>query len=122
MLTYKDLQKLYNIKTNKYGNKKVKDGNETFDSVFEYEHWCELKLLEKAGVISRLNRQKRFVLIDKSKYGREVAYLSDFDYYNENGEYVVEDCKSIATKTPLYKLKKRLLAERYGIIIKEIMK
>ena len=33
---------------------------------------------------------------------------------------VKEDCKCEATKTPLYKLKKRLLAEKYGYLIKEI--
>lgn len=120
MLNYKDLQKLYNIKTNKYGNKKVKDGNETFDSVAEYTRYCELKLLERAGQIKGLERQKEFILIDKSTYGRKVSYFCDFAYHDKDNNYIVEDVKSKATITPLYKLKKRLLAERYGIKITEI--
>jgi len=40
--------------------------------------------------------------------------------YYEDGKMVVEDTKSPATKTPVYRLKKRLLAEQRGIVIKEI--
>lgn len=35
---------------------------------------------------------------------------------------VVEDCKSEITKTPVYKIKKKLILQRYGITIKEIEK
>lgn len=115
MLNYKDLQKLYNIKTNKYGNKKVKDGNETFDSVFEYNRWCELKLLEKAGKISNLQRQVKYELIPKSKWGRSINYIADF-VYEENGVLTVEDTKGVLTD--VFKLKARLFEERYGFSIK----
>ena len=115
MLTYKDLQKLYNIKTNKYGNKKVKDGNETFDSVFEYNRWCELKLLERGGVINNLRRQVKYELIPKSKWGRALYYIADF-VYEENGVVVVEDTKGYLTD--IFKLKARLFEERYNFSIK----
>ena len=105
----------------KYGNKVVMTTDGKFDSKLEYYRWCELKTLEKAGLIKDLKRQVKFVLIDKSKHGREISYIADFTYI-KGDKLVVEDTKSTATKTRLYTLKKRLLAERYGIEIKEILR
>jgi hypothetical protein len=90
----------------------------TFDSKHERDRYVELTLLEKAKVIQDLKTQVSFPLIPKSKYGREIKYVADFTYY-ENGELVVEDTKSPITKTPVYRLKKRLMAEKYDIVIKE---
>ncbi len=103
----------------KYGNYRYAVGKEVFDSKLEYSRYCQLLILQRGGKISRLERQKRYVLIDKSSYGREIAYVTDF-VYEENGKIVIEDTKSMATRTRLYMLKKRLLAERYGIVIKEV--
>ena len=80
--------------------------------------YVELTLLEKAKAIQDLKTQVSFPLIPKSKYGREIKYVADFTYY-EDGNLVVEDTKSPATKTPVYRLKKRLMAEKYNIVIKE---
>lgn len=107
-------------KENKYGAKKTTVDGIVFDSRLEASRWSELRNLEKAGVIKNLERQKEFVLIDKSEYGRKVVYKADFVYETKEGKMVVEDTKSAATKTGVYKLKKRMVAERYGIIIKEI--
>ena len=38
----------------KYHNRKVKVNGMTFDSQREYERFCELNLLQKAGVIQNL--------------------------------------------------------------------
>ena len=88
-----------------------------FDSKREAARWRELLILERAGVIKGLRRQVPFVLIDKSEYGRAVIYYADFTYM-ENGQEVVEDVKGV--KTDVYKIKKRLMAERYGITIREV--
>ena len=103
----------------KYGNKTITTTDGKFDSKLEYYRWCELIVLEKARKISDLKRQVKFVLIDKSRYGREISYIADFTYL-QGDKLVVEDTKSTATKTRLYCLKKRLMAERYGIVIKEV--
>ena len=105
----------------KYFNERVNAYGQVFDSRLELSRYEQLRLLERAGYISDLKRQEAFTLIDKSAYGREIVYKADFTY-TEGGKKVVEDTKSTATKTPLYRLKKRLLAERYGIVIKEIMR
>lgn len=103
----------------KYGNCKVTTRDGTFDSKLELRRWFALGLMQYNGEITNLRRQVKYILVEKSVYGREIAYVADF-VYDKNGETVVEDTKSEATKTPLYRLKKRLMAERYGIVIKEI--
>lgn len=103
----------------KYRNIKITYNGLKFDSKKELNRYRELHLLERSGAIEGLKTQVPFILIDKSKYGRVIKYVADFTYY-ENGQLVVEDTKSEPTKTPVYRLKKRLLAERYGIEIKEV--
>lgn len=105
----------------KYKNEVITTTDGKFDSKLEYCRWCELKLLLRARKITDLKRQVKFVLIDKSEHGCEISYIADFTY-TQDGKFVVEDTKSSATKTSLYNIKKRLLAERYGIKIKEIEK
>ena len=107
------------VKGGKYGNERITTRDGTFDSKLELRRWYALGLMQYNGEIKNLRRQVKYVLVEKSIYGREIAYVADF-VYDKNGETVVEDTKSEATKTPLYRLKKRLMAERYGIVIKEI--
>ena len=102
---------------NKYGAKKVtaSDGS-VFDSKREFHRWCELRLLERAGKITGLQRQVSYELIPKQDGERACSYIADFTYY-ENGNLVVEDCKG--HRTDVYKLKKKLMLWVHGIRIKE---
>lgn len=103
----------------KYHSKKAEFNGITFDSKHERDRYIELVLMEKAKAIQDLKIQQRFPLIAKSKYGREIYYRADFTYY-ENGELVVEDAKSsITRKNPVYRLKRRMMQERYNITIRE---
>ena len=47
----------------KYHSKKITIDGMTFDSQKEYKRWCELRLLEKAGEITNLQRQVPFEVI-----------------------------------------------------------
>jgi hypothetical protein len=104
----------------------------------EATRWCELKLLQKAGKISDLQRQVEFELIPTqyetyerfSKRGellgegmrvaeRKVSYIADFVYIdNETGEKVVEDTKGMRTKD--YIIKRKLMRYIHHIKIKEV--
>ena len=101
----------------KYGNIKTttSDGI-THDSIREANRWCELKLLERAGKITDLQRQVKFELLPKQDGERAVYYIADF-VYTEDGKQVVEDAKGFRTKE--YKLKKRMLLYFKGIKIRE---
>ena len=108
------------VRRSKYRSIKTTVDDITFDSKKEAKRYQELKLLQRANKIENLRLQVPYVLIDKSKYGRQIKYIADFVYYDkELRQEVVEDTKSEATKTPVYMLKKRLMQERYGITIKE---
>ena len=102
---------------NKYGAKKVTapDGQK-FDSVKEFHRWGCLRLLERAGRITNLQRQVSFVLIPKQEGERACTYVADFTYH-QDGQFVVEDCKGF--KTDVYKIKKKLMLWVHGIRIKE---
>lgn len=100
----------------KYHNSKTVIDGIRFDSKKEAKRYLELKIFEKAGAIKDLRRQVPYVLINKSRYGRAIKYVADFVYYEDN-KLVVEDVKGV--RTPVYKLKKRIMAEVYGIEVKE---
>lgn len=116
----------------KYHSKKIQADGQTFDSRKEYGRWCALRLMERSGEITDLRRQVKYVLIP-AQYGpatvgprggvkrgplleRECAYIADF-VYDKGGETIVEDCKGYRTEA--YRIKKKLLLERYGIRILE---
>jgi hypothetical protein len=106
---------------NKYYNRKVKINGIQFDSVKEAKRYTELQLLQRAGIISDLQRQVSFELIpaqyiDGKLVERKATYIADFVYL-EGGEKIVEDVKGV--KTDVYKLKKKLMLMK-GIRIKEV--
>ena len=122
------------MRKNKYNARTYKVGNEVFHSRKELRRYEELLLLEKAGQIHNLRREVKYLLIPsqretiwkngKPRQGkvieRECAYIADF-VYEENGQTIVEDVKGgSATKTPVYRLKKKLLLYIHGIRIREV--
>ncbi len=104
-------------KKSKYGAVKTEVDGIMFDSKHEAKRYQELRLLEQAGEITNLCLQVPFELIPKSKYGMPIRYIADFTYNDGNGQPIVEDAKGV--KAPVYRLKRRMMAEKYGIEIKE---
>lgn len=82
----------------KYGNHKVTFDGIKFDSKKEMNRYIELKLLQRAGKISDLQLQVPFVLLKAGNGERGVKYIADFVYLDADGNKVVEDVKSEATK------------------------
>ena len=101
----------------KYKAKKVTYDGYSFDSKKEANRYRELRLLEKAGVVTELELQKRYELIPAqyesyARYGKKgnrlrdgqkcvekaVYYLADFDYY-QDGTHIVEDVKGYKAET-----------------------
>jgi hypothetical protein len=101
---------------NKYRNEPVTVDGHRFQSKREARRYAELKTLEKAGTISNLELQPRFPI---SVNGVHVcAYYADFCYVDSQGRRIVEDAKGL--KTPVYRLKKRLVEALYEIVIQEV--
>jgi hypothetical protein len=98
----------------KYGNEPVVIDGQRFDSKREASRWLVLRDLEKAGGISGLERQKRYLCWINGLLVCE--YRADFQYLVQ-GRLTVEDCKGYRTRE--YLLKRRLMKALYGITILE---
>lgn len=114
------------------GNKKITVDGVTYDSTKEYKRYLELIVLERAGIISDLRRQVKYVLIPTQRepdtigkrggikkgklIEKECSYYADF-VYQENGKEIVEDCKGFREEK--YLIKRKLMLYIHGIRIKE---
>ena len=106
---------------NKYRAKGQRLDGKFFASKKELRRYNELKLLQRAGEIKELTCQPTFKF-DKLKYdsGRTPSYRADYSYIDKFNKRVVEDVKSVATKTQLYKLKKALMKHFFDIDVREV--
>lgn len=109
----------------KYGAKKTQVNGITFDSKAEAKRYEELLLLERSGLVSNIELQKKFVLLPPRRNAdgyleRETAYVADFVYVDSVDGLVVEDVKSPATRTSEYVIKRKLMLHVHGITIKEV--
>lgn len=94
----------------KYGNVPTMVAGIRFDSKAEANRYSELCLLQRAGSISDLECQPRYVLGGGK---RPPIYVADFRY-QEEGRLIVEDVKGgKGTQTAVFKLKAKLFRERY---------
>jgi hypothetical protein len=99
----------------KYRNVPTEVDGILFASKREARRWSELRLMERAGYITELQRQVRFPL---DVNGQPIChYVCDFQY-RRNGELVVEDSKGV--RTPEYKLKAKLMKAVHQIQIVEV--
>lgn len=125
----------------KYHAKNVTVDGIEFDSKKEAQRYCDLRLLEKAGQITNLQMQVKFVLIPaqqetierySTKTGKrlkdktvtieqECSYLADFVYW-QDGQQIVEDVKGYKQSTAyaVFAIKRKLMLHVHGIRVKEI--
>ena len=118
------LRRLYGSKPKvglpKYRNQKTNG----YASIKEARRAAELKLLEKAGEITRMEEQVRYVLIPAQRDGagklieRECAYVCDFRYDDKAGRLVIEDVKGV--KTNDYIIKRKMMLFFHNIRVREI--
>ena len=88
-----------------------------FASKAEARRYRELRLLERGGAIADLILQPRYPV--RVNGVRICTYLADFTYRDcETGLYVTEDVKGV--RTPVYKLKRKLVEALYGLAITEV--
>ena len=121
------------MERSKYGARKTVVDGITFDSKKEATRYRELKLLEDAGEIEKLQLQVPFELVPalyeqtterytkgpkkgERKKGkcieRAVTYYADFVYYDlVNDTWVAEDVKGMRTKE--YIIKRKLFRHLY---------
>jgi hypothetical protein len=106
----------------KFRNVKVEVDGIRFDSKWEAHRWQELTLMQRAGEIRKLERQRPFAIVINEIH--VCNYVADFVYERlerfgagESWQRVVEDAKGF--RTEMYRLKKKLLRASLGIEIVE---
>ena len=107
----------------KYYNKRVIVDGHTFDSKREARRYQELKMLANSRIITDLRLQPKFELIPSQRRSdgkpeRPVVYIADFSYKDRNGNTVIEDAKGV--RTAEYKIKRKLMLQKYGITVREV--
>jgi hypothetical protein len=76
-----------------------------FPSKKQAMRYQELKISERAGIISELKLEPLYDLVVN---GMKICkYVADFSYRTPDGRLVVEDTKGV--RTPVYKLKAKLM-------------
>lgn len=126
----------------KYRNQKIVVDGIEFDSKKEARRYCELKLLQRAGKIEKLELQKVFQLIPAQyeyfeRYGKtgkrlkdgmrciekSCVYVADFAYM-QDGKQIVEDTKGYRDPSSAgyakFVIKRKLMLWQYGIKIVEV--
>lgn len=125
------LDKLTGQKKSKYGNEKAFVNGIKFDSKKEARRYMELLAMQREGRIRDLRLQADFTLVEayttvSGERVQAMRYRADFTYERATAPDAtgavhwlreVEDCKGM--KTEGYKLKKKLMLDKYGISIKE---
>lgn len=102
---------------NKFHAKKTIYNGVTYDSKKEANRAYYLHILELAGKVTNLERQKRFELQEKYTNNkgekiRAIEYIADFFYFDtEKRQWIVEDTKGF--RTPEYKIKKKIFEYKY---------
>lgn len=122
-------------KERKYHNEPTVSHGVRFDSRKEARRYDELMLMLKAGTIRRLKLQVDFTLQEayttpEGERVHAIRYRADFAYERRPTRPdaagvvhwlpVVEDVKSKATATDKYRMKKKLMLEKFGITVKEV--
>lgn len=103
------------VSRNKYGARKTTVFGITFDSQREANRYMQLRAMLDAGEISNLRMQVPYPC---EVNGQLVCrYIADF-VYERDGQTVVEDVKGM--KTPVYRLKRKLVAALHAIVIAEV--
>ena len=129
---------MWNHYRNKYSaNKVFVDGIE-FASRKEARHYQDLNLLAKAGEISDLQTQVRYVLIPAQRepdiigprggrkpgkvIEKELCYIADFTFRDKEGKLVVQDVKGYkgGQAYALFSVKRKLMLWIHGIRVEEI--
>ena len=111
---YFDLAVALARRGNKFGSVRTEAEGIVFASKREANRYRELRLLERARIITDLRLQPVYPLIvDGVTLG---TYRADFAYV-EDGHLIVEDVKGV--RTPMFRWKAKHMLAQYGITVRE---
>lgn len=116
------------VRSGKIPHRTSKCDGEKLDSKAEAERYRELRLMQRAGRISKLKCHPQWEIIpaqrgpDGKVLFRAAKYTADFSYI-QDGELIVEDVKSEYTaKEKDYIIRRKLMLHVNGIYVHEIIR
>ena len=89
-----------------------------YQSKYEAQVAQNLDVLYRAGKINNLAEQVPFTLVEGKGKIRPIKYIADFVYFDLKGIRHVCDAKGC--KTPVYRLKRKVMALLHGITVEEL--
>ncbi len=106
-------------KTSKYKAipTETQDGQK-FKSALEANYYKRCWALQQVGEVTKIEREVRYELVVNGHF--VAAYMMDFRITYRDGRVDHIDCKSDATLTPLYRIKKQLMKAIHGIDLIEV--
>ena len=105
----------------------VRVGDEQFDSQAEADRYMELRVMQKAGIITCLVCHPKYDLIPTQKVPGQRAfrphrYTADFTYVRD-GQVIVEDVKSVRTREERdYIINRKLMWMIHKIYVHEVIR
>lgn len=108
----------------KYNAKKTMVDGILFSSKSEANYYSKLVLLKRMGEITHIELQPKYEIIKPyphpvtGKKVRGTYYIADFLVTYADGRKELVDIKGV--RTEVYKLKKKLFEQQYGIQIVEV--
>lgn len=98
-----------------------------YDSKTEYQRYCYLNLMARAGEITNLERQVKYPLQTKTnppitiKTANGVAqYTPDFVYHDKWGKQIIEDVKGYRDEASKFRI--RVFEALYGVKVTIVKK
>ena len=101
-------------KESKYSNERAGK----YQSKYEAGVAQNLDVLYRGGEINDLQEQIPFTLVEGKGKIRPIKYIADFVYFDLAGVRHVCDAKGC--KTPVYRLKRKLMFLLHGITVEEL--
>lgn len=113
------MSRFASFRSNKFNARRTELDGIAFASKAEAKRYAHLKLLARVGEIADLELQPKYDFVVNGL--KVCSYLADFRYrVPATGEVVVEDVKSAPTRTPEYRIKRKLMKAIHGIEVVEV--
>lgn len=123
----RELRRIGEARSGRVNHQRITADGIEFDSKSEHDRYLELRVMERAGVISDLECHPRWEIIPKQAVEGHrpflaAHYTADFAY-TRDGVRHVEDVKSTYTREAQdYILRRKLMYLVHGIYVEEVIR
>lgn len=107
---------------NKFGNKKIEFDGKKFDSIEEHKYYLHLLSLKRAGDITGIVFQPKYILQESFKLEgvtrRAITYTADYLITYPDGTSDVIDVKGV--RTEVFNIKAKMFEKKFDKVLKVV--